>query len=378
MEKRIKVMQVVWRLNTGGAERMVVNFHNNFVNCDDVDIRTLSFTPCKGDLLEEEVKHEGVFYIDNFWGDRLPGPFSKVMRKLFYYKHRNKWFKKQIDEFAPDIIHIHLANMASELYGFCKKLPPSIKVIYHLHSMPEAVSEKYRKNICRGVKEKVYMPVCVTELQKNSAEKIYGISKDTPIVYNGIDQSVFLNCEMSAEEREKLKAELDIPQDAFVVGCVGRIAAIKNYELLAGAAGNIAERKKTVFLVVGHNEADLETEIIKHAQNAKVIFTGPRSDTNRLYKIMDVFALASFFESSSIVTVEAQLSGVPCIISDRISDEVIISDGVAKVSPYAEPDVWAKAIEEAQGKCIKLSDVERFDFNNSVDSLLRLYRKVVE
>ncbi|MBR5022761.1 MAG: glycosyltransferase [Oscillospiraceae bacterium] len=377
MESRIRVLQLVWRFNTGGAERMVVNFHNHFKNSDKVEIRTLSFTPSKQDLYEEELKEdETVFFINRFWGDRFPGILSKILRRIFYKNFRKKWLIKQISDFSPDIIHIHLANLAAEMYGVCKKLPANIKVIYHLHSMPEAIDPKRRKVIKKAVQEKVYHPLCVTELQRSSAVKYYGILPETPIIYNGIDQAPFLLTDMTQEQTSALKKELGIKEDAFVIGCVGRVTAIKNHSLLAKAAEILAEKRPVALLIIGACDQNLASKITANIKNAKVVFTGVRNDTNRLYRIMDVFALASFHESSSIVTVEAQLSGIPCVIASSISDEVIVSNGVEKISPYADPNQWARAIELAEGKRVILKDCDRFSFISSMDTLYDIYTKV--
>lgn len=377
MESRIRVLQLVWRFNTGGAERMVINFHNHFKNSDKVQIRTLSFTPSMQDLFEEELKKdETVFFINHFWGDRFPGVLSKILRRIFYKNFRKKWLIKQIRDFSPDIIHIHLANLAAEMYDVCKKLPANIKVIYHLHSMPETIDQKKRKVIKKAVQEKVYYPLCVTELQRSSAVKYYGILPETPIVYNGIDQASFLLSGMTQEQASALRRELGIEDDAFVIGCVGRLHANKNHGLLAKTAEILAEKRPVTLLIIGTGDQSLASKITANIKKAKVVFTGVRNDTNRLYRIMDVFALASFHESSSIVTVEAQLSGVPCVISSSISDEVIISSGVEKMSPYAEPDQWARAIEQAEGKRVVLKDSDRFSFISSANMLHDIYTKV--
>ncbi len=373
----LKVMQLVWRFNTGGAERMVINFHKHFKGNKQVDVKTLSFEP-KGDgVFEKELEEDSsIEYLRPFWGDKCTGIFNKIFRRLFYRKHKEKWLREKILEFSPDIIHIHLANMAVGMYDFCKKLPKNIKVIYHLHSMPEAIQESWRTVISEAVKNGVYTPICVTELQRKSAASYYGVEEDCDIVYNGINQSRFLNYNLSEAEKGLLKKDLGISEQALVVGCVGRGNEIKNYPLLASAAGELSEIRETVLLIAGEIPEELKKIIIANAKSAKVVFLGQRSDTECIYRVMDVFALASFYESSSIVTVEAQLSGVPCVISDRISDEVIISDGVCKVSPMSSAKEWAEAIKASIGKPVVLTDINRFEFKSCAENLLNIYKRL--
>lgn len=373
--KKIKVMQVVWRFNTGGAERMVVSFHNHFSKSEEVDIRTLCFTPSKHELWEDELASDGsVVYIPEFWADKMSGIIKKIGNNVFKKKYRKNWFLKQVEAFQPDIIHIHLANLASELYSACASLQPNIKVYYHLHSMPEAVPEKFKANIVRGFKEGVYHPICVTDLQRKSAHKMYGISLDAPIVYNGIDETKFIDLKMSEEEKNNLLSSLGIKQNEFVIGSVGRGAPVKNFGLLAKVAAYHAKIQPTCLLVIGEIPVDLQNTMLSNIDDAHIVFAGQRKDTNKMYRLMDVFVLTSFYESSSIVTVESQLSGTPCVISSSISDEVIISDSVSKASPYGNPDEWCNKIKEQNGKSVILKDEERFDFNHSVMTLLNIYK----
>lgn len=355
---------------------MVVNFHNHLSKSEDVDIRTLCFTPSKHELWETELAlNGGVVYIPEFWADKMPGLIKKIGNRVFKARYRKNWFLKQVGTFQPDIIHIHLANIASELYSVCSSLPKNIKIYYHLHSMPEAVPDKFIANIIKGFKNGVYHPICVTDLQRKSAHRIYGIPLNAPVVYNGIDEKEFIDLRMSEDEKNKLLASLGIKQHEFVIGCVGRGAPIKNYELLTKVAASHSKIQPTCLLIIGEISEDLRNIMLSNIGDAHLVFAGQRKDTNKMYRLMNVFVLTSFYESSSIVTVESQLSGTPCVISSSISDEIIISDSVTKVSPYGSPEEWCKKIQEQKGKFLILKDEERFDINHSIDTLLTIYKE---
>ena len=59
-----------------------------------------------------------------------------------------------------------------------------------------------------------------------------------------------------------------------------------------------------------------------------VVFTGIRSDVNRLMQAMDVFVFPSLYEGLPVTMIEAQASGMQCIISDRVSKECIVTKGL--------------------------------------------------
>lgn len=375
--QKIKVLQLVWRFDTGGAENMVVAFHNYFTSNSLVDIKTLSFTPSKGEIWERVLRCENVDYIPKFWAESFPVKLRKFLRFIFYKQYRRKWLKQSILSFDPDIIHVHMANLAAEMYDVLKSLPPNVKVVYHLHSMPETITPDRVKILRKAISTQKYIPVCVTRLQRESANFIYGVSTDAVIVYNGINIHRFLDTKLNSEDISILKSKYKISQGQVVVGCVGRGAPVKNYPLLAKAVGELSKNRDVALLIVGNIDEQLKNKIMQLSGRANVVFTGSVSNTNELYRIMDVFVLPSFHESSSIVSVEAQLSGLSCVLSDSISDEVVISDGVVKLSPYRSAIEWASAIESQIEKSINIYDFERFDFEKNAMRLYNFYNKII-
>ena len=74
-----------------------------------------------------------------------------------------------------------------------------------------------------------------------------------------------------------------------------------------------------------------------------VKFLGQRNDVNRLYQAFDAFVLPSLYEGLCLVGVEAQVSGLPCLLSDAITREVDVT-GECKFLPIDNPTVWANEI----------------------------------
>ena len=76
-----------------------------------------------------------------------------------------------------------------------------------------------------------------------------------------------------------------------------------------------------------------------------VIFTGMRTDVNRLIQAMDVFIFPSLYEGLPVTLVEVQTSGLPCVISDKIPSESIITKELVTVKSLGDsPDEWADQI----------------------------------
>ena len=79
----------------------------------------------------------------------------------------------------------------------------------------------------------------------------------------------------------------------------------------------------------------------------RVRFLGVRSDVADLMQTMDVFVFPSLYEGLPVTMVEAQASGLPCLISDKVPPECILTDGLVDVLPLsAAPKTWAEKILE--------------------------------
>jgi glycosyltransferase EpsF len=188
---------------------------------------------------------------------------------------------------------------------------------------------------------------------KKAAEWMYGkkrvASGDVWIMPNAVDVSRFAYDDAA---RKSLREELHIPQDACVIGHVGRFTYQKNHWLLLDIFRYLKERKtdtgrKYYLLLVGDGELFEEIKTLASPLGESVIFTGARADVNRLYSAMDVFCLPSFYEGMPVVAWEAQANGLACVFSDKVSREAGISEDSSFVSLDAGMEQWTKAIEDA-------------------------------
>lgn len=163
------------------------------------------------------------------------------------------------------------------------------------------------------------------------------------ILHNGVDLSQFC---YSKTRREKIRSELGI-EKRYVVGHVGRFTAQKNHKFLIDIFSQIvSERKDAVLVLVG--EGELEIEIRKQINelhlNDKVLFTGVRKDVSALLSAFDIMIFPSYYEGMPNVIIEAQASGLPCIISNRITYEADITGLVEYVSLDDSAKKWMNIV----------------------------------
>lgn len=75
-----------------------------------------------------------------------------------------------------------------------------------------------------------------------------------------------------------------------------------------------------------------------------VHFLGQISDVQDIYQALDLFVLPSLYEGLGMVAIEAQASGLPCICSERVSNEVALSSRCSFVPLSTGVEGWSDAI----------------------------------
>lgn len=182
-------------------------------------------------------------------------------------------------------------------------------------------------------------------VSKISGDWLYPKKTNYSIIYNALD---FDKMSFNLEGREYIRKSLDIDNNTFVVGFLSLLNYQKNVFYLLDIFKELRMMKQNVKLLIVGDGPDKE-ELMKkvreeHIEN--VIFYGYAKDNQRdLYSAMDIFVFPSRFEGFGVVCIEAQANGCVSLLSDRISDEVVIADKkVEFLCIEEEPIIWAKEI----------------------------------
>lgn len=176
-----------------------------------------------------------------------------------------------------------------------------------------------------------------------AGKAIFGGKSKFQIITNGIDVKKF---QFNPKVRETVKKDFGAENKKIAIH-VGRFYPVKNHSfIIKELIENVHYTKDVLFLFVGDgpDRAYFEAYCKKNGLQKRVRFLGVRNDIARLLQGADVFILPSLFEGLSIAIVEAQSAGVPCLISNTISKDCIITDLVQPLS-LDEPQNWVKAID---------------------------------
>ncbi|MDD6210897.1 MAG: glycosyltransferase [Bacteroidales bacterium] len=134
------------------------------------------------------------------------------------------------------------------------------------------------------------------------------------VIYNGIDDNFFLE----EYDKRRVRNELEIPQEAFVVGHTGRYNYAKNHKTILAVAKRLClQHKLLYFVLIGKGtEAHLKTEVDNWGLSEQIRILGYRDDIGRLLSCMDLFYFPSITEGQPNSLIEAMVKGLPVLASD--------------------------------------------------------------
>jgi glycosyltransferase involved in cell wall biosynthesis len=200
------------------------------------------------------------------------------------------------------------------------------------------------------------------------------------VVPNGIPLGPF---HPDADARARVRRELGLGKDAFVIGSVGRLAPEKEYPALVRAVAPLLGPGVWLVLVgPGESRADIE-RAIPPAVAPFVVLTGARDDIPALLASFDAFVLSSRTEGLPLVVPEAMASGLPvvatavgglpsivppdCGVLVSPGDEVALRHAIEKLARDGE-------LARAMGKCARRHALANFSIERMTDAYERLYR----
>ena len=186
------------------------------------------------------------------------------------------------------------------------------------------------------------------------------------------------------------RAALGIPENALVLGSVGRLSREKNSEFLLEILAAVLRRRADAYLLLigdGPLRDKLDQKAREGGYRERLVLTGPRSDVPALLRsVMDVFVFPSppppvGNEALGLAVVEAQAAGLPAVISDGIPDEaIVVRELTMRLRADAGAEKWAEAaIQQASRRDPTVRALERIEQSEhnckvNVKTLADLYR----
>lgn len=349
-ESTLRVLHITEMLSAAGIESFIMNMYRN------IDRNKVQF-----DFLV--LRNQKEFYDDEV--KKLGG------RKYYVHsKKNNTWMRildeaNQIEKFLKenhyDIVHIHYTTPLRAPYLLAAKKAGVGTRIYHAHSaaisgkskLKMMVYEYYRKKIIEWGTDWVG---CSRAAAEWIFPQKYVDSDKVKVVYNGIDTKRF---KYNVEKRREIRAELGIA-DNFLLVHTGRFIDQKNQGFVLDVFKVVKQKNpdaKMVFLGTGNllNEIEQKAEML--GIKSDVFFLGVKENVQDYLSAADCYIMPSLYEGLPVAAVEAQCSGLPCVMSANITKEVALTKATCFLSLDESVDVWADEVLKYRN-AIKFSNEE--------------------
>lgn len=364
--KKIRVLQVGLHTNRGGIETVVYSWWKNMP------------------------RDEVVFDFLNVWNKPIAyqKEFESGGAKIIYKSLRKNNPKKSYEELKKIIIngnynfvHCHAMSLSEPEPVKIANAFSNARAIVHSHAEVKRENMNLKSYLLHlygkaTLKKYDYLKIaCGTK----AGSTMFG-TNDFTIIENGVDRNKF---KYSSKNRFEIRKAYNIEKDEFIIGHVGRPGTPKNYPFLVKTFSEFIKICNAKLLLIGNveNNKDVQNLINNYNVRNYVIFTGIVTDVYKYYSAMDVFFFPSIYEGLSVSLIEAQSTGLPCIVSENVDRESAVSD----ILTFIDINETDNALKELK-KCYKNKSVDRsrvrFDEAYNVErtsfKMLEYYRKNIK
>lgn len=337
-KRKIRILYFADRLLRGGIQSFLIDYIEH-MDPEKVEAELLVLDDGRRYELEDRLEADGVpvHKLNGVW-IKKPSDFPAYLNALeeFFARHHDY-----------DVVHMNSSskNMfvlrKAEKYGIPVRIAHSHSTGFQSHKAADRLFGNLLKIPLRKVSTHYF--AC----SESAGAWMFGRKNvedgRVRIVRNAIDAERF---RFDARKREKMRKELDV-RDLFVVGNVGRFTPPKNHRFLIRVFHEIHKICPASCLLLA-GDGPLRNELEKTAASLGladcVRFLGFREDREDVLLATDVFVFPSLYEGFPVTMVEAQASGLPCVVSEAVPEEAFLTDLVEFVPLASGPREWADRV----------------------------------
>lgn len=365
MSKPIKVLEMIAALNFGGSQAMIINLckamNKNNVHCDFI----VDHPEYMGMAPVVEELGSKIYVLPSFKGTNIK-------------EIQNAWEKFFLEHGEYQILHSHSRSYASLYLPIAKR--HGLKTIIHSHNTSNG------KGISSIAKMILQYPLRYQSdyyfgCSKEAGEWLFGkkvvSSNNFYVLNNAIDTDKFA---FNKTIRNEYRKQFGL-QDEKVFIQVGRLDVQKNHSFMLNAFKKYTEiNPNSKLFIIGNGvlKEEILSQIGDLKLNDNVIMLEGRNDVNNLLQMADCFVMPSLFEGLSVAGIEAQASGIKCLMSDRVDSNVNVT-GLCSFIPLDE-NAWVKEMcyneyERVNTKSIIMES--GFDIKETAKWLEKFYCEIV-
>lgn len=332
-------------------------------------------------------EYEFDFLINGFKKPYWHDEFTLMGSKFYHVTNRRKNPLKNIEDISNifknekfDIIHFHL-NSLSYTAPVHYALKYNCPVIVHSRNagiLKSKITRTFHKiNSIRLPQDKI-TKLAVSDY---AGEWMFKSQKDVTVINNGIEIEKY---KYNINSRHKIRKELGLSEEKAIVH-IGAMREQKNHMFLLEVFSKVIEKginSKLILIGEGNLMQEVEKRIDQLNIKENVLLVGNRNDVSDILSASDIFLFPSFYEGFPNAVLEAQTSGLPCLITDKITDEVIVNENCVAMSLDSTANEWAQkllTLEECEDRYKAAIDVEEkgLSVKNEISKIEKIYKKML-
>jgi len=362
-----RVLHIVTIMNRAGLETMLMNYYRN-IDREKVQFDFLVHRKQKGDY-DDEIETLGgrIYHIQ---------PVS-LFRPRKYFKAALEFFNSH--KVGYKIVHSHLDALSAFPLNAAKHSGVPIRIAHsHTNSFDKDIKYPVRMILKWFIRfyANYYAGCSVSAIRF-----MFGNVKEPIVINNAINIASY---KFNETKRHKTRHQMGIGKNTRVFGHVGRFSYPKNHEYLITVFSRILNIIPDSYLLLvgdGNLRPTIEKMVDRIGISDHVLFAGIRSDVPDMMLAMDAFLMPSRYEGVPVVAVEAQSSGLPCLLSGTVTRDVAVTDKCLFIPiDYASIQEWADiAVDSCTGlrKSIDLRN-SGYDVKQESKNLENYYEKLIK
>ena len=376
-----RVLQIIDRLNIGGPTPHVLQVTRGLMNLGYTAHLTRGRVAPGESEMVEAIRAAGVNLIDIPDLGRSISPWNDL--RAFHTLYKLLRAKR------PELVHTHKSK-AGALGRLAARLAGVPVVVHSFHGHPFHSYFSAWKSAIVVIIERLlaHTTDAIVAVSKHQRTELlrYRVASQNRVhaIPLGFDLTPFLSHET---RNDTFRWEIGCPSDVPLIGMVGRLAPIKAVDVFLRAARTVTDEiARARFVIVGDGEcrSDLEALTNELGLTERVAFVGFRQDVDRIYAALDLTVLSSYNEGLPVSLIEAIASGC-YVVSTRVGGVVDLVDDedVGQTVPAGRPDALARAMTEALGKKLRVSEIHRkrvgraFGIDRLMSDLDELYARLL-
>lgn len=333
-----KILIIPGGLHMGGAERVAANI-SAYAPDGEFEFHYLTFEG-HDNVYGPEIEKRGGKVIT------VPPPaagYGAYIRRLSKLMRENRYAA----------VHSHTMFNSGINLAVAKAMGVPVRIAHSHTTRTETkvspVQKIYEKAMQKLI---VWSATDLLACGNEAGEWLFGVrafSKLGRVIHNGIDTDAF---SYSEQNRDRIRQRYGLSRDDYVIGHSGTLLPLKNQEFLIRLLPEIRKQIPTAkLMLLGNGRESERNRLVNIAAQCgvadSVLFCGGVMNVNECLSAMDVFAFPSQREGTPLALIEAQTNGLPCVISDRIPDDAILTDLVQPL-PLEDAKLWCDTLLSAR------------------------------